>query len=513
MKSPNILILMADQLAPHYTGTYGHPVVKTPNIDQIAEVGARFDAAYTAFPLCAPSRFSFMSGQLPFRIKAYDNATEFSSAIPTFCHYLTRMGYHSCLSGKMHFVGPDQLHGFSERLTTEIYPADFAFTPDWSNADRRIDEWYHNMDSVNEAGVAEMTFQLEYDDEVGFWAIRRLYEYARNSDETPFLMVASFTHPHDPYVSRSRWWDQYDHSTIDLPELSQNSVNADPHSQRIISGIQADVEPSTEETVLNARHGYYANTSYFDDWVGQFIDALKRTELFDRTIVIVTSDHGDMLGERGLWYKMHFFEQSVRIPLVVAGPGIRHCTIPSSCSNIDLFPTLLELAADGSDRIPQLEDSIDGNSLHSLLTDQSSEDSYAVTSQYSAECTAHPMVMIRRDEFKYIHCPADPPLLFNLKEDRLEINNLAQDPKHQALVRSFQAEIESKWNLEQVRQDVIESQQSRLFIQETMKQASNTSWDFQPRKNAAEQYVRSHRELDDITAMSRFPLYSKASKY
>lgn len=512
MKSPNILILMADQLAPHFTSTYGHPVVKTPNIDRIAEIGARFDAAYTAYPLCAPSRFSFMSGQLPFKIKAYDNAAEFSSAIPTFCHYLSRMGYHSCLSGKMHFIGPDQLHGFSERLTTEIYPADFAFTPDWRNADQRIDEWYHNMDSVNEAGVAEMTFQLEYDDEVGFWAIRKLYEYARTPDQTPFLMVASFTHPHDPYVARPQWWNLYDQGAIDLPELSLNSVNADPHSQRILSGIQADIEKPTEQSVLDARRGYYANTSYFDDWVGQFIDALKRTKLLDRTIVIVTADHGDMLGERGLWYKMHFFEHSVRIPLVVAGPGIRHCKVPNLCSNIDLFPTLLELASDGSDKIPEIKESIDGNSLHSLLTDQSSENNNAVVSQYSAECTAHPMVMIRRDEFKYIHCPSDPPLLFNLKQDHLEQNNLAQDPEHEKIVSSFQKEIERSWNLEQIRENVIQSQQSRLFIQKTMKQAPDSSWDFQPLTNATEQYVRSHRELDDIAAMSRFPLYSKPSK-
>ena len=130
-KPPNILILMADQLAPHYTGTYGHELVKTPNMDALAETGCLFDAAYTPSPLCAPARFSFMSGQLPFNISAYDNAAEFSSSIPTFCHYLRQVGYHACLSGKMHFVGPDQLHGFSQRLTTDIYPADYSFTPNW----------------------------------------------------------------------------------------------------------------------------------------------------------------------------------------------------------------------------------------------------------------------------------------------------------------------------------------------------------------------------------------------
>jgi len=121
-QTPNILLIMADQLAPQFTGTYGHPVVKTPHMDELARRGSRFDAAYCNSPLCAPSRFSFMSGQLITRIAAYDNAAEFPASVPTFAHYLRQAGYRTCLSGKMHFVGPDQLHGFEERITTDVYP-------------------------------------------------------------------------------------------------------------------------------------------------------------------------------------------------------------------------------------------------------------------------------------------------------------------------------------------------------------------------------------------------------
>ncbi|MEM6932647.1 MAG: sulfatase-like hydrolase/transferase, partial [Pseudomonadota bacterium] len=157
MTRPNIVLIMADQLAPQFTGTYGHPLVKTPHMDALAARGARFDAAYCNAPLCAPSRFSFMSGQLVTRIAAYDNASEFPASVPTFAHYLRQVGYRTCLSGKMHFVGPDQLHGFEERLTTDIYPSDHAWTPDWELPDERFDKWYHNMDSVREAGVANTT--------------------------------------------------------------------------------------------------------------------------------------------------------------------------------------------------------------------------------------------------------------------------------------------------------------------------------------------------------------------
>ena len=127
---PNLVLIMADQLAPHFTGAYGHGVVKTPNLDALAARGARFDAAYCNSPLCAPSRAAFMTGQLISRLATYDNASDFAASVLTFAHYLRQAGYRTCLAGRMHFVGPDQLHGFEERVTTDVYPADFAWVPD-----------------------------------------------------------------------------------------------------------------------------------------------------------------------------------------------------------------------------------------------------------------------------------------------------------------------------------------------------------------------------------------------
>ena len=499
---------MADQMAPHYTGTYGNPLVKTPNMNRVAELGCRFDAAYTPYPLCAPARFSLLSGQQALKIRAYDNAAEFSSAVPTLAHYLERMGYHTCLAGKMHFVGPDQLHGFSERLTTEIYPADFAFTPNWEFADERIDTWYHNMSSVHEAGSAAVTFQLEYDDEVGFHSIRKLYDYARDPESTPFMMVASFTHPHDPYVARHKWWDLYSDVDIDLPHLDVDSTPVDPHSQRILAGIQADSHRPSESSILNARRGYYANVSYFDDWVGQFMEVLDMTQMRDHTIVVILADHGDMLGERGLWYKMNFFEQSARVPFIVAGPGIQNAAIPNICSTVDLLPTLLELASDGTDRIADLDQSLDGRSLHKLLTrDGTDHESFAI-SEYSGECTSHPMVMIRRDCYKYIHCETDPPMLFNLQDDPDELENLAQRESHREIAASFHEEVLANWDLENIRNDVIASQKARLLIHETMLRNPTLSWDYQPLRNAATAYVRTNQGLDETAETSRFPRFA-----
>ncbi|HZB43366.1 MAG TPA: choline-sulfatase, partial [Ilumatobacter sp.] len=322
-RKPNILLLMADQMAATYLPSYGHRVVKAPELQRLADGGVQFTSMYSNSPLCAPARFAMMSGQANTRIGAYDNASEFAASIPTFAHYLRAAGYQTCLAGKMHFVGPDQLHGFEERLTTDIYPADFGWTPNWDDPAGRFDWWFHNMDSVVHAGVAETTNQLDYDDEVGYRTVRKLRDLARSSDDRPWMLTASFTHPHDPYAMRQMYWDRYDHDDIDLPRVGPLPADQlDPHSRRLRNVSAMDRTEITEAHVRNARHAYYAAITYVDDWVGTVIETLTACRMADNTVVIFTADHGDMLGERGLWYKMNFFEGAARIPLIVAGPAI-----------------------------------------------------------------------------------------------------------------------------------------------------------------------------------------------
>ena len=250
-------------------------VVKAPALQRLADGGVQFTSMYSNSPLCAPARFAMMSGQLNSRIGAYDNASEFAASIPTFAHYLRTAGYQTCLVGKMHFVGPDQLHGFEERLTTDIYPADFGWTPNWDDPEGRFDWWFHNMDSVINAGVAEATNQLDYDDEVGFRAVRKLRDLARTSDDRPWMLTVSFTHPHDPYVMRQAYWDRYDHDDIDLPRSARcRPTQLDPHSRRLRHVSAMDRTEVTEAHVRNARHAYYAAITYVDERVGTIVDTL-----------------------------------------------------------------------------------------------------------------------------------------------------------------------------------------------------------------------------------------------
>ena len=496
-RPPNIVVIMADQLAPQFTGTYGHPLVKTPHMDALAARGTRFDAAYCNAPLCAPSRFSFMSGQLVTRIAGYDNGAEFPASIPTFAHYLRSAGYRTCLSGKMHFVGPDQLHGFEERLTTDVYPADHAWTPDWELPDERIDKWYHNMDAVRQAGPAATTFQIEYDEETAFLARRRLFDYAMSKTE-PFAMVISFIHPHDPYVARPEWWNLYDDADIDLPRTGPGD---DPHTLRVMKGIKADAMAVTEAQIRNARHGYYANISYFDSKIGAIVEALKEADLYDDTVIVVTSDHGDMLGERGLWYKMNFFEHSARVPLIVSGPGIGHGRVADPVSLVDLMPTFLDLASGGT--IPTLGMPLDGQSLLPLIAGEAVERS--VFGEYCAECLSHPLFMIRRGAYKYIHCEVDPPQLFDVAADPMERSNLATDPAHAGLAAGFAAEAAARWDSDRIRADVIASQKRRRAVHAAMEQGRWTSWDYNPPRDAAQEWVRNTVSWDDVLHRMQYP--------
>lgn len=502
-KPSNILLIMADQLAPQFTGTYGHPLVQTPHLDALAARGTRFDAAYCNSPLCAPSRFSFMSGQYVTNIAAYDNACEFSASIPTFAHYLKLMGYQTCLAGKMHFVGPDQLHGFGERVTTDVYPSDYAWTPDWERYEERIDKWYHNMESVREAGVAAATFQLDYDDEVAFFAQRKIFDYARNRAE-PFCLVASFIHPHDPYVARRKWWDLYDAAAIDMPKTTLADVADDPFSRRLRDGIEASRVVASEEEVRRARQAYYANVSYFDSKIGELVAALRDAELLDHTIVMVTADHGDMLGERGLWYKMNFFEHSARVPLVMAGPGIARGRVGNACSLVDLLPTMLDVGGMTGVEKPELGCGINGRSLLPLATGQHDPIDEAI-GEYCAEMTGYPVIMIRRGSYKYIHCHSDPPLLFDLANDPDERVNRAADPALAEVAASFAAEVAQRWDSEQIRRGVIRSQKQRRAVHAAMERGAITSWDYNPPRDASQEYVRNHMDWTVAAAKTRFP--------
>lgn len=489
--SPNILILMVDQLNGTLFPDGPAEWLHTPNLKKLAQRSARFTNAYTASPLCAPGRASFMSGQLPHRTRVYDNAAEFNSDIPTYAHHLRRAGYSTCLSGKMHFVGPDQLHGFEERLTTDVYPADFGWTPDYRKPGERIDWWYHNMGSVTHAGIAEISNQLEYDDEVAHHSIQKIYDLGRRHDDRPWLLTVSFTHPHDPYVARQKYWDMYTNCEHLLPQVAAIAYeHQDPHSQRIFDANDWRSFDITDEHIQRSRRAYFANISYLDEKIGEILSTLEAVNLADNTIILFVSDHGDMLGERGLWFKMNFFEGSARVPLMIAAPDLPTGKFDQPVSTIDVLPTLADLAnINMADIMPWT----DGTSLLPII--HGTKDIKPVQMEYAAEASYAPLVALRQDRWKYIHCEIDPPQLYDLETD----------PQYAEIVAMFAQQVEKLWDLKAFDADIRQSQARRWIVYEALRNGSYFPWDYQPLQKASERYMRNHMDLNIVEEKQRYP--------
>jgi choline-sulfatase len=501
MTKPNILILMVDQLNGTLFPDGPADWLHAPNLKKLAARSVRFANAYTGSPLCAPGRASFMSGQLPSRTRVYDNAAEFQSDIPCFTHHLRSKGYECTLSGKMHFVGPDQMHGFEHRLTTDIYPADFGWTPDYRKPGERIDWWYHNLGSVTGAGVAEISNQLEYDDDVAHQATQKLYDLSRSSDDAaarPWCLTVSFTHPHDPYVARRKYWDLYN-DCAHLDAVSPiDYADQDPHSKRLIDACDSDKFDITPTHIRRARQGYYANISYIDDKIGEILQVLEDTR--QEAIIVFVSDHGDMLGDRGLWFKMNFFEGSARVPLMICAPGLDPHLETTPVSSIDVTPTLCDLAGiDMSAVMPWT----DGESLLPLA--KGTERTSPVAIEYAAEGSITPLVMLRYGKWKYTRCLADPDQLFDIESDPLERHNLAENPAHSATLQTLRAKSEARWDLHAFDAAVRESQARRWVVYEALRQGGYFPWDYQPLQKASERYMRNHMDLNILEESKRFP--------
>ena len=498
---PNILVLMVDQLNGTLFPDGPADWLHTPNLKALAQRSVRFANTYTASPLCAPGRASYMSGQLPRGTRVYDNAAEFASDIPTYAHHLRRAGYRTALSGKMHFVGPDQLHGFEERLTTDIYPADFGWTPDYRKPGERIDWWYHNLGSVTGAGVAEISNQLEYDDDVAFQAVAKLYDNARGNDDRPWMLTASFTHPHDPYVARRKYWDLYEdcaHLDPEVPAIPYDDL--DPHSQRIFDANDWRSFDIGTNDIRKSRRAYYANISYLDDKIGDILEVLDATGQTDNTIIVFVSDHGDMLGEKGLWFKMSFFEGSARVPLMVAAPGLEPRRVDTPVSTLDVTPTLADLVGI---ELGEVTPWTDGETLMPLA--RGGVRATPVRMEYAAEASYAPLVGIVEGRWKFISCVLDPDLLFDLEADPHERTNLASDPRHAETLARLKSMASKFWDLQAFDAEIRQSQARRHVVYDALRNGTYFPWDFEPLQRASERYMRNHMDLNHLEDSKRFP--------
>tara|TARA_B110000908_G_C10253987_1_gene454087 strand:- start:1994 stop:3355 length:1362 start_codon:yes stop_codon:yes gene_type:complete len=403
------------------------------------------------------------TGRLPFSMGMYDNASEFHADEPTFCHYLREMGYRSELSGKMHFVGPDQLHGYEKRHTTEIYPANFAWTVDWSKG-REYRPTNLTMAPIIESGPAVRTLQMDYDDEVAYNGKQALYDLARKADDKPFQLTISFTSPHSPFVIGQEYWDRYDHDDIESPSVPPLELDEMDHLSRNLHYCQArDKFTVTNEHRRMARHGYYGMISYIDDKVGEIMDVLNKTGLADNTIVIFTSDHGEMMGERGMWFKQHFFEWAAHVPFIVVAPDrFKPSKVAQNISLIDLMPTLLDLASESE--FTGYAAPCDGTSLVPALNGDTSAMSDVAISEFAADGSTGPSRMVKKGNWKLMWLEGQDTLLYDVKADPKELNNLAGQPAHAVIEAELSEILFDRWDPDALRTEIRASQERRLAI-------------------------------------------------
>ncbi len=499
--APNILVIMFDQMAPQFLSCYGHPLVKSPNIDALADTGILFENSYANFPLCVPSRASYMAGRYANAIEVWDNATDFSCATPTIAHYLRSKGYTATLCGKMHFIGPDQMHGFEQRLVTDVYPSNFAWTPDWTEGPQNRPTGI-NMRAVVDSGTCVRSLQMDYDEEVEFFAHQKLYDLVRFSEKQPFFLMVSFTHPHSPFITKQEFWDRYNHDDIDMPKVAPIPLEEQDEMSRWLHYAHGgDLDEVREEHIRNARHAYYGMISYCDDKVGRIMATLDEVGLSDDTVVIFTSDHGEMLGERGAWYKQYFYEHSSRIPLIVSCPSrFKPGRREQSVSLVDILPTAMDLATDIGAWEPA--EPLHGNSLLPLLGGDGSGWGDTVISEYTGEGTCAPCRMIRRGKHKLIYTHGHPDLLYDLEADPDELTNLAEDAAHSKVRDELRRALLKDWDPDLINEKALQSQRNRRLIQDTT--GGEPTWAFKLREDDDERYVRNSGAVQ-TKAKARYP--------
>jgi choline-sulfatase len=433
-------MLMSDQHNRRFMGCSGDRVAHTPNLDAIAATGSRFTQAYCTNPVCTPSRASLMTGLYSHHNEAQNNATPYSPEHKTMAHHFAASGYMTGLVGKMHWVDA-QTHGFDYHLgfndwfqslgpKTQLY-ADELGRPNSGSGLPEIDDlwrdegdpWkgHRKLDSrQGSVAVGEVSLMSEEDHFESFVAreSNRFLKRFGNGDR-PFFLISSFLKPHDPFMPAKRFADMFRWQDMELPP-SWGKADLATLPQEVQKAIQFDAPtPELRDPVAAKKRlaFYYANLAQMDDALGQVLATLRSLNLENDTIVCYTSDHGDMLGELGLWAKFQFYEGSCGIPLLLRVPGQTANTVPEPVSLVNICSTLTDLAG-----VPLIQPN-DGRSMRPLL-DGKPHDFGPVYAEYGLG-GKQPKTMIRDGDWKYTLWENDIPELYNLQSDPQELHNVA----------------------------------------------------------------------------------------
>ncbi|MBR0652021.1 sulfatase-like hydrolase/transferase [Roseomonas terrae] len=458
-KARNLLVIMSDEHNPKIAGYAGDTVVATPHLDRLAARGTRFDAAYTPSPICVPARGAFATGQPVHRSRCWDNAIAYDGRMPSWHKALRDRGHHVASIGKLHFEGhPGQDYGFSEM----ILPMQIT------NGTGDVTMLLRDPTDVREAGARKLLAQSGpgeseysiYDRRVAAAAQTWLRESAPRHTDKPWVLFVSMVSPHFPLTAPPEHYYRYADRDLPKPKLWDAPVEERlPHPWLRGYGHRSDHYRHfrSDDDLHRALAGYYGLVSFMDDHVGKILAALEAAGITDDTRVIYTSDHGDNLGSRGLWGKCTMYEESARIPLLMAGPDVPAATAcPTPVTLCDVAATILD-AVGAADAITEL--ALPGESLLALAGAPPKDK--AALSQLHTYCP-NGVFMLRTLRHKYIHYVGAAPQLFDLEADPEELHDLAGDPAHAALLAALEARLRAMLDPETVDAEAIAAQSRKI---------------------------------------------------
>ena len=444
-KSPNVLLIMSDQHHAGVMGCAGDAIAETPNLDRLAQEGIRFINTYCTFPLCGPSRMSFMTGRHPHEIGMWDNESQLNSDVPTFAHSFLAAGYDTVLSGRMHFVGWDQRHGYTDRIIGDV-PESAYLSAGWKLREvlgSLSDTPGMSLTRLQKSGPGRTGYHA-YDEIVTDTTVEWLRQRGRDEEDKPFLLTVGYAAPHCPFVAPPEDFaihhGKISKSDLPLPDENLHRANAERRTR-----FGTDPAPPIDAQ-WRSRVAYYGLCTFLDRQVGEVLTALEQSGLADNTIVVYCSDHGEMLGEHGMWWKSTFYDGASRVPLIVSWPGRLEAGMSriENVSLMDIGPTIIDLA--GLDELPGAS----GRSFRSLLagTDSGWEDT--AFAEYAERGSNAVCRMVRSGPWKFNYYHGMRPELFHLQDDPGETSNLSGQRQHQDIERQLSELVLRNWNPDHV---------------------------------------------------------------
>ena len=453
---PNIVLIMSDQHNPHVLGCAGDPYVQTPNLDAIAARGARFTSMYCPYPLCVPSRMGFMAGRYPSEVDVWDNGSPLATNVPTFAHGLGAAGYEAVLCGRMHFVGADQFHGFERRIMGDVSGSMLSSEILGPGPYRTNGQTAYAVQVSGHGRAAYAAYDVE--------VTRRACEFIRErpEDERPYCLVVGLILPHNPLICDRDLFDHYMGVLGDAPETPE-STRARLHPAMRKWRERRWVDDISPEEARRGRAAYYGLVTELDRNIGRVLEALDEKGS-DETLVLYTTDHGDMNGEHGIWWKSSFYEGSAGVPCLAAWPGVipEGLRVDAVSNLVDLGPTVLDIVGG-----PSLPDA-NGRSLADFLRGGAPERWPDETfCEYLGLLGDKPGCMIRSGPWKLnYHSEFQTYQLFNIEDDPGELDDLRDDPDLRELADGLLTRIHGRWSAERTLERVERKNRARLYIGE-----------------------------------------------